>query len=287
MILRATHILTLTVLSLDEGPWQGAPRGGRSQSFRAVARVNATLAGQPIAKPGAEVSIAGTRSQPGPRDSYGPGVWSEVELSPGTQLLVLSRASTSTATAVLAESAVMAVLPAEPAAEEVRHVLRLDRSAAGLADALRSLSEPPALTTLFAEYLVARLQQHTLYADAPGFDKVMSWLEADGRSPAVQRHVIEALTAQLLSAPPPRSGFAERLALAEWRLLAKTADETLASQIETTFLPNLLGLEGSAKPVPVQTVFGKDSGERQRLAEALRHRPASPSRARLLGWLGG
>lgn len=285
MILRATHILTLTILSLDEGPWQAASRGGRSQSFRAAARIDATLAGQPIAKPGAQVNIAGIRSQPGPRDSFGPGVWSEVELTPGTRLVVLSRATTSSAaTAVLAEPAVMAVLPAEPAAEEIRRVLRLDRSAAGLADALRSLSEPPILTTLFAEYLVARLQQHMLYADAPGFDKVMSWLEADGRSSAVQRHVIEALTARLLSMPPPRPGFTERLALAGWRLLAKTADETLASQIETTFLPNLLGLEGAAAPVPVQAVV-TDAHERHRIREAMQRRLASPARDRLLRWL--
>ena len=68
-------------------------------------------------------------------------------------------------------------------------------------------------------WLVARLAEDTLYGDAAGFDRVMSWFEAPGRSSSLWRFVLPALVGKLLMTEPNPPGFTERLALAALRIV--------------------------------------------------------------------
>jgi hypothetical protein len=152
-------------------------------------------------------------------------------------------------------------------------------------DWIASVIEPPNLSALFGGYLLARLDEGILYRNRAAFDKTMSWLEADNRSLSVQTFISEELTAKLLLTEPNPPGYTERFVRSLLRILGSTADNTLATEIENTYLPNLLGLEGAAPRKTAQTVFQTDNQARARARAALLRRPASSTRDLLVAWI--
>ncbi|WP_437719058.1 hypothetical protein WMF45_23175 [Sorangium sp. So ce448] len=274
-------------MKIDEGPWELGPLRSEVQEFHLEVILADALKGAIAAKAGDPIHISGHRSRPGPREaSVPPGVWSSVDLAVGARLVAFSSASSPHAALVFAEPALLRMLPSAPAEDEVRRALTLERAGGPLSARIQTVTEPPALSPLFGEYVVARLAEDTLYRDAVGFDQVMAWLEDPGRSPSLQMFVIQSLVGKVLLTEPNPPGFTERLALATWRVLSSTQDEALATQIVDTYLPNLLGLEGAAPFKSVQTVFHGDEGARTLGREALLRRPAGGARDRLLGWIG-
>jgi hypothetical protein len=275
VILKATHIVVVTVSHVDEA---------EDQVHLDVTLAD-TLKGIPIAAPGATLRVSGQRAQPGRRELTPQGPWAAVEHNPGSRLVAFSNASPGT-TAVLAEPALLRVLSASPAEAEVRRALAVDRDGGPLSARIRTISEPPALSPLFGEYVVARLDEDTLYRDAAGFDKVMTWFEDPGRSTSLQMFMLLSLVGKVLLTEPNPPGFTERLALSALRILASTSDEPLARQIVDTYLPNLLGLEGAGPRKTVQMVIKGDEGTRMRVRAALQRRPAGAARDRVLQWIG-
>ena len=274
-ILSATHILVVTVLAVDE-----------ADQLRIDLALADVLKGEPIAAAGTRLSVSAQRSQSSRRELEPAGPWALAGPTAGVRLVVFSRASSSAPAAVLAEPAILRVLPAIPAEEEVRRAIALEAAGGALAPRITAVGEPPPLSSLFGEYVVARLGEETLYGDPVGFDTVMTWLEDPRRSPSLQMFMLQALTGKLLLTEPNPAGFTERMALAALRILASTGDEALAGQIVDVYLPNLLGLEGSATRRTAVTIVGSDDRTRSAARAALQRRAPGGARDRLLDWLG-
>ena len=275
VILSATHIFVVTVLTVDA-----------ADELRLELALSDVLKGEPIAPPGTRLGASGQRAQSNRRELEPQGPWALAGPTVGARLVVFSRASSSGAAAVLAEPAILRVLPAAPAEEEVRRAITLERAGGALAERIGSVGEPPPLSSLFGEYVVARLGDETLYRDPRGFDAVMVWFEDPRRSPSLQMFMLQALTGKLLLTEPNPAGFTERMALAALRILASTGDEALAGQVVDVYLPNLLGLEGSATRRTAVTIVGSDDRTRSAARAALQRRAPGGARDRLLDWLG-
>ena len=274
VILKAAHIVVVTVLNAQAGP-----------EIRLKLALADTLKGLPVGAPGTQFQVAGQGAPPGRREAAPQGPWAAVDHRAGARLVVFSSATDSTPAAVFNEATVLRVLSATPAESEVRRALAMERSGGPLSSRLDTMTEPPPLSALFGEYVVARLGEETLYGDPIGFDTVMTWFENPGRSRSLQLFVLQTLTGRLLLTEPNPVGFTERLALAAFRILADTADRVLAGQIADTYLPNLLGLQSMTPHKTVEAVFRGDTRTLARARGVLEQRPAGGARDRLLAWL--
>ena len=275
VILEAAHIVVVVVESVSA-----------SEALRLEVTVRDVLKGKPLATRGARVGITARRDAQGRRELQPRGPWAAAGPRPGDRLVVFSSAASSEAAAVLDESATLRVLPAASAENDVRRALALEHEGGTLPRHIGSVGEPPALSALFGEYMVARLGEDTLYADAAGWGRTMVWLEAPGRSSTLQMFVMQALTGKFI-VQAAQAPVTDRLALCALRILGGTADEALAAQLVETVLPNLLGLEGASPLRPVAAVLDGEQGTKVRVLTALQRRPAGMARDRLLRWLAG
>lgn len=287
VILRSTHILVLEILSVDGEDWTPGPRGTSTRAIRIEARLAALIKGRLDVTSGEGLRISAHISRSGPRAVGLPGVWSRHPPQPGQRIAVFSSAQATHADAVMAEPSLLRILPAAEVDADLRQAKAIEEAGAPLVAALGRVSEPPLLTPLFAEYLVACLDQEHLIAAPKDLAGLLQWLEAEGRSPAVRLFVIPALYQRMLSGARTPRASAVALARSSLRLLADApADDALAQRLVETDLPHLLGLEGSAPKLTPETLFASAPGERDRARRTLREWPAGRARDRLVAWIG-
>jgi hypothetical protein len=273
IILKATRIVVVEVRAVGEGV-----------ESRLDLILRDVLKGTLDASPGMPMSATGRLASPARRELTPSGPWAAARPVPGATLVVFSSAASADPRAVLAESAILRVTGAEIVGHDVRRALALDRAGGPLQAHIAAVTEPPPLTALFGEYLMARVAEEKLHADPDGFASLMTWLEKPERSAALQLSVVQSLTGKVITDSAP-GRIIDRLALAALRILVVTDDDALAGQLVDTYLPNLLGLEGSLPRRTVATVTSGDADMRARALAAVRRRPASVTRERMSDWL--
>jgi hypothetical protein len=282
-ILRATHILVVTIQSADAKPWVPRREPGEERTVSLVVVLDEIVkgkVGQPVGQPiRLEVKQVRVGFAWGPM----PGVWSRTAIEPGTKLVAFARAASEDAAGILNDPAAQRLLPANQALVDV-HLAR-DAEAARLdLVALLAKAKPQAASVgfLFAEYLWARHGSAAM-AEVREFEPIASFLEL----PALDRIARTTLLTTMLTAvelsEPPATPQLDRLAIAMFHLLGLAEAKDLHDNLVETYLPNLLDLAGH--PRLAAQVFHERPEERKQAAAALRAYRGSASPAALLAWL--
>src|SRR5207248_1934456 len=97
---------------------------------------------------------------------------------------------------------------------------------------------------LFAEYLNAKLPR-AVSQDAQQWDSILTFLEAPDLAPPFRAHVaIAAMDAVLLLSPAP-DPIVQRTVVMAFRILSSPDESGFHNRVVATYLPNLLGQQGS------------------------------------------
>jgi hypothetical protein len=258
-LLRSTHIVLLTVVSAQPGPWVKLSSRTQERRLDAVFQFDQLFKGEILEQAGSLVSIALSQFAPvGPFITGVPGPWSPVEMVPGARLVVFSISGIPELQAVLGGSQPRKVEAADSALPDVDLALQagtpelsLPRLLADTAD--RKQSYGP----LFAAYLSARLPE--LFARIEDFDAFMVRIEDPALSGVARRVVFPDLYSRMimLGAKPP---WIARLMEGTFRILALPDAGDLGRNLIGTYLPRLLGVKGGADLQSADEIFaGKPS----------------------------
>jgi hypothetical protein len=212
-----------------------------------------------------------------------PGVWSDKPLHAGDQYVVFCESASSRATVVLLESSTLRVAAADEVLADVE--LALTSESFSLPNALRRLqNRRSSVGPLFGEYISARLDE-VMFQHADDFDRVMSFLEAPGLPERFRGLVVGNVYSKLLAADPVPLGFASRLAVASFRIVALPDAANLRENLLQTYLPNLVGLEGGARSKSADEVFAAYPRDRDDAEQTLEKYQGDAAASSLLAWL--
>lgn len=279
-ILRASHILVVTIRSADVGPWMPHQPTGEQRRVALGLSLDEVVKGAVAQPPGAALRIDITQLRVGVGWRPPPGLWSSVALDVGAQLVAFSRTASDDAAVILNEPAGERIMRAAQALADVHLV-------AQTADlelrAVTATARPRAATLgfLFAEYLWARYGPSAM-ARRDDFELLAAVLE----EPALDRIArTTLLTAMLTSVDAAEAGpQTDRLVIALFRLLALSEAKDLHDNLVETYLPNLIGLTGTPTRLAVQ-VFHDRAADRTAARAALLGYRGHASPAVLLAWL--
>ena len=247
-------------------PWAAGPRQTRVRTVAVTVAVEQELKGKP--DPRSQLSFQVQQTEPGPRTIAVPGPWSGRRVDPGSRLIVFSASDPAHASRV--EDA--AALP------QVAAALQAERDRWRLGD-LSAKAPRDALGALFGEYVLSRLDE-ILYSDATQFDSLLTWLESKAVPAAFRLQVLSQICTRVISDDPAPPAFWSRLAVSGFRVAGMQDAGALGDSMLSTYLPNLLGLNGGVSRKTPQQVFARFAQDRERA------RAAAGRSALLTQWIG-
>jgi hypothetical protein len=287
IVLRSTHILLVEVLSAKAGIWEPSKPGLKSRRVDLSLHISETLRGKLDPAPIGPVNIAITQN-----DYDGelmmqplPGVWSHVDLQPGTKLVVFSESDENGVASVLAEPACMRVMPAEQALPGIRIAVQAAEADMPLEHIL-ALARPEAirLDSTFADFLLEKYGAAAISSQS-NFDLLADFIEQKGLDLHTRQALLQG-TYDLVGlhgdATPQR---AQRLALTMCRVLLLPEAADLHENLIGTYLPNLLGITSELPHQAASAVFKGNQAERNAVISFLHKRPNGADVAPLLTWL--
>lgn len=252
LILRATHILVLQVVEVDDPPWTPRAAGGEQRAATIQVRLDEVIKGRIDQPPGDVVRVQARQVRLGEAWGPMPGVWSNVRLDRGARLVAFSVSGSRDAATLLSDPAAVALLPTEAALPDVHLVARA--SPLGLAGLLAEAQKvAPTLGHLFADDLWARYQAEAL-ADFKSFAAVVAAMEWPDLHTVARSTLLMAIPDAVLGVEPPVTRYIDRLAVCMVRLLSMPAAKALHDNIVATFLPNLVDA-GNPRSRPPASVF--------------------------------
>ena len=243
-----SHIAVVHVVSAAASDWKPGPRQTK------VRKINLTLAVERNLKgaSGSQVLIETEQAEPGPRISALPGAWSGKSIAAGARYILFTRSDLAHSDRV--ED--IAVLP------QVEFMLEADRQRWPLGE-LGSKAPGDALGAISGEYVLERLGE-VLYSKPTQFDSLLSWLENPETPPNFRLQVASQIFSTVISDDPVPLPFSNRLVVSGFRMAALPNAGPLADSILSTYLPNLLGLNGGISRKTPQQVFSAFPGEREK-----------------------
>lgn len=281
LILRATHILAIQVVDVDERPWTPRAAGGEERTPTALVRLDEFIKGSFDQAPGQTVRVQARQVRLGEAWGPMPGIWSNVRLQRGTRLVAFSIAGSRDAAALLSDPAGVALLPAEAALPDVHLVARASQS--GLTGLLaEARKEAGTLGNLFADYLWASYQAESL-ADFKRFAAILTAMEWPDLNTVARSTLLMAIPDAILSVEPPATRYIDRLAVSMVRVLSIPAAQALHDNIVGTFLPNLVDA-GNPRARPPASVFVDYPQDLALLALATRRYAGNEQAAAFLAW---
>jgi hypothetical protein len=272
IIFDAPSIALLRIETVSAGAWTPVSRIERQRLVKLDVLIEQVFRG-PL-RPGARLQIEAEQHEPVGRTFAVSGAWSGKTLETGLRYLVFSRTPSETLRVVDGDETT-----------DVELALAFEDHRWPLGDLeLRVGPVRSRLGPLFAEYLNARLPT-TVSQGARQWDSILDFLEAPGLTPLFRARAAVAAMDAVLMAPPAPDQIVQRTVVMAFRLLSLPDENGFHNRVVATYLPNLLGQEGSERKRSAGQIFAAYPGDRASAAKALAAMPRSESRAVLEGWL--
>ena len=271
-IFDAPSITVMQIRAASVGKWKSVDPSERQHVVDLNLRVERVLRGS--LHPGATLKIAAEQREPVGRTFAVAGPWSGKALQPGLRYLVFARSPSET----LRVTDIGEV-------EGVELALAFEDHKWPLSDLERRAgAKRHLLGQLFAEYLSTKLPV-AVSQDARQWNSILSFIEAPGLTTVFRdQAAVAAMDAVLMVSPSP-DAIVERTVVMAFRLLSLPDESAFHNRLVTTYLPNLLGQEGSERKRTANDIFAAYPGERERADQALREMPPSQACALLKGWI--
>lgn len=284
IILRSTHILHVRLDAAQPGEWSHHPSGWlerRADLTLTLVEVLKGAAGEALAQ---QFQLTVTQLSGGPLALVpAPGVWSDKPLDPGVEMVAFCRGQGATAAKLLTEPACERLLPAAEALADVRLARQIESGKPTLSEAVdRAVGAEISLHDVFMEYLWARWEDEAL-RDPQGFELAMRLLETPGLGGVTRATLLNMILGDVLSGKAS-SPFANRLAVALFRLIGVEGAASLHDNIVGTYLPSLLNL-GTPNERAARDVFREFAVDLKRAEMLLDRYQGGASGMRLLDWL--
>jgi hypothetical protein len=284
-ILRATQILLVELMTAEIGAWQPVSPKLQERPAQVEFILERILKGALAEKPGDKVKAQIRQfGIIGSRIFAVPGPWSGRELTPGSRFVTFSSSGLRATAEALEEPGCYKVANAEEALPDIELVLRIDAPGRPVADVLAlSAGRMASYGALFSQYLVERLPE-VLFKNFGAFDSVMRTVEDPKLAPVARYILVTNIYSLVLLMDPAPPDFITRLVGGTLRLLQMPHAAALHDPLLHTYLPNLLGLEGGAKPKPASEVLPRL--DQRAHAESVLQRYTGPGTTQtLLQWL--
>jgi hypothetical protein len=281
LILRATHILFVRVNAVEATAWTPRAGGGEERKLALTLRLDGVPKGQVDQREGAEVHVEALQRRLGFGWGPMPGVWSNVTVESGMQLVAFAVATSSNAAVLLTDPAAVEVLTTEEAQADVTLAART--SSQPLSAVLAAARpQAPTLRHLFADYLWASYRAAAM-KDFSTFEAIVTAMEWPDLNTVARATLLMSIPDDVLAVEPVATQYIDRLAASMVRILLLPQAKELRENILGTFLPNLVDADDPASRPPAR-VFAAYPAER----ESLRKLAAAPGQdaqaAALFAW---
>ena len=286
VVLEATHILLLHIEKAQMGEWSTGSSGWLERSVELVLELVEVLKGEIEEHPGEQLHLKVIQYSSGsPRKPAAPGIWSNIALDEGAELIAFCRSTNRKATALLDENSCLEVMPAQDEVDDVRLALQAEREELS-PPALIGLARQHAseLGYVFTRYLWAKVAQ-TAVSDAKTFELLLQFLELPELSLIARWTLLNSVYSAVLRLTPPPQPLYSRLAVTMFRLIGVAGDPTVTDNIIQVFLPNLLGLQSGLPRKEATDLLREFQDERPKLEQVLRSYQGNASTNDLLAWL--
>ena len=287
VVLEAAHIFLLRIETAQIGEWSTGASGFLERPVALVLELVEVLKGEVEEQPGNRLRLSVTQHSSGsPRKPAAPGVWSNLALDEGTELLAFCRDNADhSAVKLLQGDACLDVLAAQDEVDDVR--LALQAESEGLSPAaLIAMATPHAseIGYVFTRYLWAKVARPAL-TDLNTFESLMQFIELPELSLVARWALLNSVYSAVVRLTPPPAKQYSRLVVSMFRLIEVAADPTVTDNIIQVFLPNLLGMQGGLPKKEAVEIFREHPDERPKLEQALRRYQGNASTNDLLTWL--
>ena len=286
-ILRAARILGLRIEACEAGAFRAEPPF-IERDVTLELELLTVYKGEVLEAPGDRITVHVTQTRnAGSRRTALPGVWSSVDLATGTELVAFSGPDGETATQALVDPVCFEVLPADRAVGDVVNagMAHSPGSAELGVGPLIDLLERRGATygPLFSGYLVDRAAE--VFPDhVDDLAAVQRILEKPELGAPARFVLCSGLVARFILAGGGEIGLMRAFIASLCRLLAVPEATSLHEALATTWIPNLVGIEGGMPPIHRDDIFRGGPPPAQ-IAQALRQL-ANPDAGRpLLAWL--
>lgn len=284
-ILRAASILRVRIESLQQGPWQQISPRFKQCELLLELRLQAVLKGGVDEEPGQGFSLRVQRTEnASPRYSALPGVYSQFDLAAGMELIGFSRMLGGSAAVAMAEPACFSLAPAQQAAEDVACADSAPDLQTTLAELLSHLQGRRAgFGVYFASYLIDRVPEG-FFGAGGDLDAVLDVLRAPELAPDTRYVLCDGLVERIVQYSPIDTSALQQCVNGLLRLLLLPEAAELHANLVQTWLPNLVGLEGSLQPHAAAELV-PEAGLRTRAAAAVSQLDAAGAASALGAWL--
>jgi hypothetical protein len=271
-IFNAPSIAVIRIKTASAGPWSFLQPSERQRVVELDVLVERVFRGS--LRTGAKLKIEAEQHEPVARDFAVPGPWSGKTLESGSRYLIFLRNHSET----------LRVADVDEAAG-VELALSFENHRWPLSDLERHAgAKRHLLGHLFAEYLNSKLPA-AVSQDNQQWNSILSFLEAPGLKPAFRVEAsIAAMDAVLMSSPAP-DAIIQRTVIMAFRLLSLPDQNGFHNRVVVSYLPNLLGHEGSEPKRSASRIFAEYPGDRERAVNTLEQIPYSDARNFLKDWL--
>lgn len=273
-ILRAASILRVRIVSLQQLPWRTISPRFRECELVLEMELVAVLKGSVDDTVGQRFQVQALRTEnTSPRYSAVPGVYSQFELDElvsGVELVGFSRMLGGSAAAAMTEPACFSLAPPIPAATDVAWADTRPDLEQPLAEQLAGLQTHRAeFGGYFASYLVDRVPEG-FFGAGGDLEAVIDVLRAPELAPDTRFVLCDGLIERIVQYSPIDHSALQQCVHGLLRLLLLPEAADLHDSLVQTWLPNLVGVEGSLEPHPAVDLV-PEAGLRARAAAALAH----------------
>ncbi|WP_437719057.1 hypothetical protein WMF45_23170 [Sorangium sp. So ce448] len=258
-ILRAARILCVRIDSALADLFHPVAPNLQERKVALALTLLAVSKGEVAEAPGDKISIRVTQAENlGSRFTAVPGVWSRIDLSPGSEFVAFTGPDGASAAEALADPVCFRLAPADPAAGDVADVdmagcpeLRL----AGLLD--RLCGSEARFGPFFARYLADRLPD--AFPDRRAdLDAVLRVLEAPALGTSSRFVLCDGAVGNFILWSPLSRELMPPFVLSLFRLLLLPEAADLHENLTSTWIPNLVGIEGGMERLVADDVFAGD-----------------------------
>lgn len=287
LVLRATHILLIRIVSSQVGPWITDQVGNPKRNAQLTIRLEEILKGTVQQSPGSEIRINIEQSRrAGTRYYVVSGVWSYQPIEPGSRLITFSSATGNRVSDLLVEPSCIRILRADEYLRDVRLAMKAEAEQLPLPILLK-LAEPSvtSLNYVFAEYVTSKFDT-SLLKDVDQFGVLMRFLE-DPALPIVARStLLTNIVSRVIAADPAPMPYVQALTVTMFHLVALPDALPLRDNIFEVYLPGLLGLSsGGVTKKKAVDVFRGIPEERQKAEGVLQKYRGEAAADALMRWL--
>lgn len=287
-ILRAASILRVRVLALQQQPWRALSARFQQCDLSIEMELLAVLKGGVDDAPGARFTMHAQRTEnSSPRYSAVPGVYSQFELdelAPGAELVGFTRLLGGSAAAAMTEPACFALAPAVPAAADVAWADTRPDLEQPLAEQLAGLQTHRAdFGVYFAGYLVDRVPEG-FFGAGGDLDAVLDVLRAPELPASTRFKLCDGLVERIVQYSPIDESALQQCVHGLLRLLLLPEAGELHANLVQTWLPNLVGIEGSLEPHAAAQLV-PEAGLRARASAAVARLDETGTASAFSAWL--